>query len=120
MLVLMLVLMAIPLYLGKCCLLAMYYTLFGHITRMRYQIFGTAILALPILASGVVLPILATALRQKTTSTAANVGITIAPGIVNLVVDLLILYIPIPTVAKMNLTRRRKWGVLAIFLTGMM
>ena len=43
-----------------------------------------------------------------------------AIGIENTIVDLLILYIPIPTIMTLNLSRPKKNGVLVIFLTGSM
>jgi hypothetical protein len=41
-------------------------------------------------------------------------------GIENILTDLLIFYIPIPIIMKMNLSPKKKGGVLAIFLTGLM
>ena len=37
-----------------------------------------------------------------------------------MIIDLIILYIPIPSVIGMNLSRKKKGGVLVIFLTGLM
>jgi hypothetical protein len=45
---------------------------------------------------------------------------TLLTSIFSLVVDVLILLISIPLVLKLNLSWRRRAGVLAIFLTGLL
>jgi hypothetical protein len=113
------------LFLGKCCVLALYLRIFGHLTHMRYQIFGSVVLALPILAASIVMPINSAPADGKSWGVPNprnedNTKVSMAVGIVNLIVDLVVLYIPIPVVVRMNLSWKRKFGVLAMFLTGLM
>jgi hypothetical protein len=110
------------LFLGKCCILSLYYRIFRHITLVHYQIYSTIVLTLPILVASVLIPIWT---LWKTVELAAPKKLelsrlTLAVGITKLVVDVVILYIPIPIVLRMNLSRKKKIGVMAIFLTGSM
>jgi len=118
---------AISLWTGKMCLLALFYQFFGHIDRIRYQIWAVVVLCLPILSMAIFMPIQSapspgqkwgTTINSKNSDN--NVKGSLAVGVINMVVDLLIFYIPIPVIVKLNLTPRRKAGVLAIFLTGLM
>lgn len=117
------ILMTISVFLGKLCFLAFYYRIFGHIRHVRYQIYAAMILASPLLAACIVFPILAAPPPGKPWGTenpknGINAKLAVGTGVVNIVVDLFIAYIPIPPVAGMNLSRRKKTGILAIFFTG--
>jgi hypothetical protein len=113
------------LLLGKLCLLLLYYRFFGHIKHVRYQIYTSTFLTLPILVFSIVFPILSAPPLGKPWGTPnphndSNRRSSLGLGVVNIVVDLMIFYIPIPVVARMNLKWKTKAGVLAIFLTGLM
>jgi hypothetical protein len=113
------------LYLGKCCLLAMYYRIFGHIDRVRYQIYVTLVLGFPLLFSSIFTPVIfgpppGTPWGTPNPKHPLATKSSLAVGIDNLLVDILILYIPIPVIATLNISRRRKIGVFMIFLTGLM
>lgn len=113
------------LFLGKICLLLLYYRFFKHMDHVRYQIYAAAVLTIPILAASIALPIGAAPPLGKPWGTPnplnkSNMGLALGLGVVNLVVDLIIFYIPIPVVLKMNLDRKTKAGVMTIFLTGSM
>ena len=41
-------------------------------------------------------------------------------GVVNVIIDFYLLYLPIPIVWHLNLQKRKRIGVIAIFLTGSM
>lgn len=108
-------------------LLALYHRLFGHINRVRYQIWAAAILSLPLLAFTVVLPVYAAPPPGKPWGTvlnsrngAANAKASMGVSVDSFVVDLLIFYIPIPVILKLNLNSRKKAGVLLMFMTGFM
>jgi hypothetical protein len=115
----------ISLFLGKLCVLALYYRIFNHITHVRWEIYLSVVLALPLLVASIVMPINSAPAAGTSWGTPNphnddNTKVSLAVGIVNLLVDLFVLYIPIPIVLKMNLSLKRKIGVLAMFLTGLM
>ncbi|KAH7406889.1 hypothetical protein DE146DRAFT_408178 [Phaeosphaeria sp. MPI-PUGE-AT-0046c] len=104
----------VMLFFGKCCILTFYFRMFGHMARIRMQIYATLLLASPLLVASILMPL-------WVGPPAYNVGtarLTLAIGIIKLAVDLVIVYMPIPVVLGMNLSRRKKVGVLATFLTG--
>jgi hypothetical protein len=116
---------ALSLLLGKLCLLTLLYRVFGHIDRVRHQIYWTGVLCFPLLASCAISPVLASPPLGKPWGTENPHNkegsiVTVAIGATNIVVDLLIVYMPLPSIASLNLSRKRKVGVLAIFLTGSM
>jgi hypothetical protein len=116
---------SLSLLLGKLCILALHYRFFGHIDRVRHQIYWTTALCTPLLAACVVFPVLSAPPPGKpwgvpNTHNQENTVVAMAIGVENLFVDLIILYIPVPSVISMNLSRKKKGGVLAIFLTGSM
>jgi hypothetical protein len=113
------------LLLGKFCILTMYYRFFGHMSSVRKQLLGTAILTLPLFAAIIVQPILVGPPAGQPWGTLNPlVKKTVIPnlvvGIDNLIVDLCLAYIPIPVVAGLKLSRRKKNGVIALFATGSM
>jgi hypothetical protein len=112
----------IMLFLGKCCILSLYYRIFGHITHVRYQIYGTLLLALSLVIASILMPIRIgpSGWRMPVPKGADASRLTVAVGVIKLVVDLVILYIPIPIVLNTNLSKRKKMSVLTTFLTGSM
>ncbi|PSN62396.1 hypothetical protein BS50DRAFT_638042 [Corynespora cassiicola Philippines] len=116
-------LIALSLFLGKMCLLTLYYRFFGHIDLVRHQLYWTGALCFPLLAACIIAPVLASPPLGKPWGTENPHNeegsiVSMAIGIENTIVDLLILYIPIPTIMTLNLSRPKKNGVLVIFLTG--
>lgn len=112
-------------YLGKCCLLALYYRLFGHITSARYQIYATAFLGLPLVWVTIINVVVGVppdgapwGTRNPRSTEALKWGVV--QGATNIAVDLIIFYIPIPIVWTLQLSQRKRNGVLAIFFTGLM
>jgi hypothetical protein len=109
------------LFFGKCCILSYYHRIFGHMTRVRYQLYGTLLLSLSLVVAAVLMPIwIGPPVWGSAPESSPSSWLTISIGVIKLVVDLLILYIPIPIVLKMKLTGCKKIGVLATFLTGSM
>ncbi|KAF2865806.1 hypothetical protein BDV95DRAFT_585938 [Massariosphaeria phaeospora] len=110
-------------WLGKFCLLVMYYRIFGHIPIVRMQLYITAALTLPIFISIFLQPSLIAPPAGKPWGT-VNPQVNMAKipglmvGIANLVVDLLIAYIPIPVITKLNLSKNKRNGIIALFATG--
>ncbi len=111
------------LWLGKLCLLTMYWRIFGHITKVRWQIYGVAAFTLPIFAAIFVQPALVWPVDGKPWGTPnPRVEKAVIPslmvGIDNLVVDILIACIPLPIIARLNLSPSKKKGVILLFATG--
>jgi hypothetical protein len=47
----------LSLFLGKCSVLSLYYRIFNHLNHVRYQIYSTIVLTLPIVIASILLPI---------------------------------------------------------------
>lgn len=112
-------------FLGKHCLLTIYYRIFGHIPKVRWQLLGTAILTLPLFSGIIVYPILVGPPVGKPWGTphpkeADAVIPNLMMGIDNIPVDLCIAYIPIPVIQTLKLSTTRKRGIVALFTTGFM
>jgi hypothetical protein len=115
----------LALLVGKFCLLSMYYRIFGHIKKVRWQIYGAGALTLPIFISMIVQPVMIAPTPGEpfgcpngNNENMAIVGLM--GGIDNLLVDLVIAYIPLPVISHLNLSRNKKNGVIALFATGSM
>lgn len=62
-----------------------------------------------------------TTAQQMTRSICRNAHVLVVmSGTVNVVTDFYLLALPIPLVIQLQLKQRRKWGILAIFMTGLM
>ena len=117
--------LSLSLLLGKLCLLTVYHRFFAHIDHVRHQIYWTGALCFPLLVGCVILPILTSITQVKSERThdsrfTACSSVSMAIGVGSIIIDLIILYIPIPSIIGMNLSRKKKGGVLVIFLTGLM
>lgn len=106
------------LFFGKCAILAFYLRMFGHLQIVRYQIYGAFGFAFALIVASILLPVWVQAMWKAGASVLHTAKLTIAIGIIKLVLDLVIVYIPIPVVVGMKLSRAKKVGVLATFLTG--
>jgi hypothetical protein len=117
---------AASLWLGKFCLLTMYYRIFGHTRKVRWQLIGTAILTLPLFAAIIIRPIMVGPPPGKPWGTrnepiaSYTDAIGLMMGVDNTLVDFCILYIPIPVILGLNLSDCKRKGVLALFATGSM
>lgn len=110
---------------GKFCLLSMYYRIFGHIKKVRWQIYGAAALTLPILMAVIIQPVMIAPPPGKpfgcpNSNNENMVIVGLMGGIDNLLVDLVIAYIPLPVINRLNLSRNKKNGIIALFATGSM
>ncbi len=114
----------LSLLLGKLSILALSYRFFGHMDRIRPQTRFSIVLCFPLLVAMVVSPVLAappprTRWGTLNPRTAEDVIVSIMIGVVNLLVDCIALYTPIPCILSMNLSLKNKMSVRAIFLTGL-
>lgn len=111
---------------GKFCLLSMYYCIFGHIRKARWQIYGAVVLTLPIFVPMIMQPIMIAPPPGQTFGSPDNgawnrmVIVGFLGGIDNLLVDLLIAYIPLPVISALKLYRKKKNSIVALFVTGSM
>ena len=103
----------------------MYHRVFGHIKKVRWQIYAAGALTLPIFVSifaqsALVSPPPGTSWGTPHPLSQREVIPSLMVGIDNLVVDLLVAYIPIPVIRKLNLSRSKKNAIIALFATGML
>ena len=111
-------------FLVKLSLLLLYYRLFSCNKTMRFLIyFGIAFQALFYIAS---IGFYSAAEATCTQSSKAQAAFylrewvfTVVSGIVNVITDFYVLILPIAMVWSLQLTTRRKIGVIAIFSTGL-
>lgn len=96
--------------------------MFNRITTVRYQIYSAFIFALAVITAGILLPVWFGEIWKAgaVLPVSHTENLTLALGIIKLVLDLAIVYIPIPVVVGMHLSRAKKVGVLVTFLTGSM
>jgi len=116
----------LAIFLGKCCILALYYRIFGCSRSVRYEVYGTFVLSLPIVAVGIVVVVMWTPQPGESWGFMKEHGdpwfewLVLGSAILSLLIDCLLVFIPIPVILRMRLSRRKKGGVLALFLTGSM
>jgi len=108
---------------GKIALLALYLKLFGHINKVRWSIYAVSIFALTILVMTPLDAILCGRVQGQDWGMVnpecyRTFAYGLAQGITSLLIDLYIIFLPIPIIMGLNLARRKKYGVLIIFLTG--
>jgi len=119
---------SLGLFAGKMCMLLLYYRIFSHVARTRREIYAAAVFTLPLLAGSFAFPILnapepGNPWRRDVRSMVEPYILartTLAFGVLTLLMDVVIAYIPIPPLLKMKLSRKKKAAVIAIFLTGSM
>lgn len=119
------ILMGPTVYMGRATVLALYHRIFNSIAWVRWSIYMFAII-------GLILPIMNTIdavlcsppnggdsdISDYTCSKRALFEQGLSLGVVSPVIDVFMLVLPIPIVAKLNIGRKKKVGVLLIFLTG--
>jgi len=101
----------------------MYYRIFGHIRKVRWQIYTAGALTLPtfvaiFLQSALIAPPPGKPWGTPNPLVGKAVIGSLMLGIDNLVVDLFIAYIPIPVIRKLRLDRSKKNGIIGLFATG--
>ena len=116
---------------GKTSLLSFYYRVFSSVKLFRYKIYGAIIVCalfqlamVPIVAASCAPKIGQSWGLESATADIPRCDKSLVYGVIqgttNVVLDVYILYLPIPVVLGLNLSMRRKLGVLAIFMTGML
>lgn len=111
---------------GKCSLLLLYYRVFSPNKAFRYKIYGTtAFCFVSQMAFVPVTSILCTPPRgspwgvpNPNCTKAFNFGLV--PGISDILIDLYAIYLPVPMVLRLQMPLRRRIGLIAIFMTGLM
>ncbi|KAL8728135.1 MAG: hypothetical protein Q9181_005452 [Wetmoreana brouardii] len=110
----------------KLALFLLYLHLFGRLRWMRYSVwFGITITGL-FYVSGLIVPFGLCAPRggktwldmSMTPRCRNSEDYGIAQGVMNLISDFYLLIIPIPAVMSLQLPQKKKFGVIAIFMTG--
>ena len=118
-------LMGPALFTGKAALLLLYYRIFSPSSLFRWQIYVT--LAVAFVSNVAMVPVDAVLCSPPH----GNWGATnpncvksyyygLVHGPINVIIDLVALYLPIPMVLKLQMPLRRKLGILAIFATGLL
>ena len=112
-------------FLAKLSLLLLYHRLFGVNKTMRYLIyFGIAFQAVFYLINtgfyAAAEAICISAANLRTRFCLREWIFTIIQGTVNVVTDFYVLILPVAMVSRLQLTPGRKFGVIAIFLTGLL
>jgi energy-converting hydrogenase Eha subunit A len=112
-------------FMGKMTLLALYLRLFGHMQRIRWSIYAASFFALTLL---VMTPLDAVkcgrikgqewGMMDPACEETYLYGVV--QGTASLLIDLFILALPVPIIMRLNLSRRKRYGVLTIFLTGIL
>jgi hypothetical protein len=110
-------------YLGKVSLLALYHRIFGHITTVRYTIYAVAVVgligpALTFVDAIVCSPPKGTTWGTHNPNCDKSYKYGIAQAIASLLIDLYIMILPIPIISRLHLERKKKIGILLIFMTG--
>lgn len=120
-----LILIGPAVFMGKITLLALYLNIFGHMDKVRWSIYAAAFVALTVIVQTPLdavkcgrIPGQPWGLQNPECSETFVYGVV--QGTVNLVLDLFILILPIPIVLRLNLPTSKRWGVLVIFLTGIL
>ncbi|KAF2828104.1 hypothetical protein CC86DRAFT_204310 [Ophiobolus disseminans] len=107
-------------FLGKCCVLTLYYRLFGSSRPVRYQIYIVLVLSLTTMVIGIVIGVIWSpgpwSGRRRLLENLKSL-LLILP-VMSFIIDLVILLMPIPLIVRLNLSRRKKGAVLALFMTG--
>lgn len=113
---------------AKLSLLALYLQIFRPNQTLRYCIyFGIVFLVLFYASTFTAYGYLSIPKRGQTqlqailsVDTAKDIPLGITQGAVNVVSDFCILLLPIPGVLRLQLPRAKKFGVLGIFMTGLL
>jgi len=112
-------------YMGKICMLTLYRRLFGHIPYVNWSLVAAAILGLAVL---VMTPLDAVACSPPrgapwgtpNPNCPKTYKYGIAQGTANLLIDIFIFVLPIPIVYNLNMPKKKRLGVLVIFMFGIL
>jgi hypothetical protein len=117
---------AMTFFIIKISILLLYYRLFkiDRLSRIliHFGIIANVLIVIPSLGVAIARTVQCTgmlALVVTICSSKANITVTIF-GLFNTVMDFYTLAIPVFRVQTLRLDRKRKWAVIAIFMTGLM
>jgi hypothetical protein len=113
---------------AKLSLLLLYLQIFRPNVRLRYCIYLTiGLISIFYSATFIAYAVLSIPRPGQSqleamlsVNTARDIPLGITQGVVNVITDFLIFCLPIPVVWKLQLPRRKKVGVLAMFMTGLL
>lgn len=113
-------------FFGKCALLLLYLRIFSPGKAFRYQIYATIAFAFGTQVS--MIPVdtilcapprgISWAIPNPNCSKSYVNGVVAGPS--SLLIDLIVFYLPIPVIMRLHMPKRRRLGILAIFLTAFM
>ncbi|KAL8805010.1 MAG: hypothetical protein Q9182_002212 [Xanthomendoza sp. 2 TL-2023] len=117
---------AFSILLSKTSILLLLYRLFAPDKRFRYFVYIGLLWATVIFCTSLVLALVFCVPRPgeafsspQVVHRAAHQDIwAVVQGTLNVLLDFYILYIPVPIIWKLKMGRKRRFGVIAIFMTG--
>ena len=114
------------LFIGKCCLFSLYYQIFSCDKNFRWKIYGgltfsgvALLLSIPVDAT-LCSPLPGTNWLTENPKCIGSYHFSLFQGLADVLIDLFLLYLPIPRVMALHLPVRKRCCVIAIFLTGTM
>ena len=119
------ILYPIVIFCVKLSISLLYLRLFGLQKAFRYSVYGGTMFCFLFYTAYMGTQIGSAILCDNTESTRHSLCrngqvLTIISGVVNVVTDLYLLVLPIPPLTQLKLRRRRKLGLLLIFMAGLM
>ena len=119
---------ALALFFSKMSVLLLYVRLFTPTRKLRALIyFGILWTILINFTSIIVVAALCAPRQHESLSSLSSIqrcgqlqAWAVVQGSLNVILDFYILYLPVPVVWNLKMTQKRKLGVLAIFMTGLM
>lgn len=113
-------------FLGKCSILLLYLRIFSPDKTFRHKVYIAIAFSCATQLAGTPIEAVLCAAKPGTRWAVLNPNCSksfnygLVRGIANLLVDLCILYLPIPVVMRLQMPMRRRIGVITIFMTGLM
>ncbi|KAL9586244.1 MAG: hypothetical protein Q9212_001020 [Teloschistes hypoglaucus] len=122
------ILTALSIAVSKLCTLLLFYRLFGTTKRFRYCIYFGAVWVIVLTGTNVAATAVMCAPHSDESFGDAQVFercsrlsvYSVVQGSLNVALDIYLLYVPVPVIRKLQLERKKKFGIAAIFMTGLM
>lgn len=110
-------------YMGKLALFALYHRIFKQVGWARWTIYVAAVIGLIVPLMTPIDAVLCSPPKGKpwgypNPECSKSFKYGIPQGIASLLIDVCIMVLPIPIIVRLNLERRKKIGILLIFLLG--
>ncbi|KAL8821067.1 MAG: hypothetical protein Q9223_000829 [Gallowayella weberi] len=104
--------------LSKMSILLLLYRLFAPNKRFRYFVYIGLLWAILTFCTSLVVALALCVPRPREAFISLQDIWAVVQGALNVLLDFYILYIPVPIIWKLQMGRNRKFGVIAIFMTG--